>query len=167
MCNRIFSYTLIRGHIRIYGLTFAYKGWQHFHYVYSLPNRICITQLTGPRIIDAPLTLILNLGQGAARFLFCLYRMATLPVCVNSTKSRFSYPAYRTKNHWRSIDAHFATGISTLYHHFTWQNISSMVFWQPFYCLHVLSALSLHCSLIIHINRSFKSYYIVSGNCRY
>jgi len=32
--------------------------------------------------------------------------------------------------------------------------------------LHVLSPLSLHCSLIIHINTCFKTCYKVSGNCR-
>jgi len=50
----------------------AYNGWQHFHYVYSLPNRVCITQLTGPKIVEAPLTLIFKMGQGASRFLSCL-----------------------------------------------------------------------------------------------
>jgi len=35
------------------GFSFAYKRWQHFHYVYSLPNPVFISWLTGPKIIDA------------------------------------------------------------------------------------------------------------------
>ena len=53
-------------------LCFAYKGWQHVNSVYSLPNRVFVTRFTGPRIVDAPLTLIVKMGQGAWCFLCCL-----------------------------------------------------------------------------------------------
>jgi len=142
------------------------KGWQHFHYVYSLPNCVFVTRLTGPNIIDTPLTLIFKMGQVASRFFLCPCRMATLAVCVITTKSRLYYATYRTNTYWCCVDAYFATGISTIYCHFIWWIISLMVIWQPFYWLRVLSSLSLHCSLIIHINRFFKTYYRVSGNCR-
>jgi len=105
-------------------------------------------------------------AQGPSRFVSWLSRMETLPLCVITSKSRFYYTTYRTKNRWRSVDAHFATGISKIYNHFILQNISLMVFWQPFYCLHVLSSVSLHGSLLIHLNRSFNTYYKVSGKCR-
>jgi len=49
---------------------------------------------------------------------------------------------------------------------FHWANLSLMVFWQPLYRLHVLSPSSIDCSLIIHINISFKIYFKVSANCR-
>ena len=39
-----------------------------------------------------------------------------------------------------------------------------MVFWQLFYHLHVLFPLSLHCSLLMHINISCKIYIKVSAN---
>jgi len=42
-----------------FAFSFSYSGCQHFHYVYSLPNCIFITRLTAPKIVDAPLTLIL------------------------------------------------------------------------------------------------------------
>jgi len=38
---------------------FPYKGCQNCYYVYSLPKCIFITRLTAPKIVDAPLTLIL------------------------------------------------------------------------------------------------------------
>jgi len=144
----------------------AYKGCQYCDYVYSLPSRIFITPLTGPKIFDAPLTLIFEMWQGAFWVLFSLYRMPTLPLCIFTTKLRFYYPTYSTKNRWCTVDAHFAMGISTIYHHSIWRNISLTIFWQPFCLPQVLSSLSLHCSLIVHINRFFKTCDIVSGNCR-
>jgi len=33
--------------------------------------------------------------------------MPTHRLCVFTTKSRFDYPTYRTKNRWPSVDAHF------------------------------------------------------------
>jgi len=42
-----------------FAFSFPYKECQHFHYVYSLPDCVFITQLTAPTIVDAPLTLIL------------------------------------------------------------------------------------------------------------
>ena len=76
------------------------------------------------------------------------------------------YPGCKSKNLWPSIDAHFATGISATCKNSIWHWISVIVFWQPFYCFHLHSPLSLHCSLIIHINISFKIYFKVPANCR-
>ena len=95
--------------------SFAYKGRQRFDYVYSLPCPVFITRLTGPKIVDTPLTLILKMGQGACCILFCLYRMPTHWLCVFTTKSRFYYPTYRTKNRWRSIDGHFEDGVGSVF----------------------------------------------------
>ena len=50
--------------------------------------------------------------------------------------------------------------------HSIWHSVSFTVFWQPVYRLHVLSPLSLHCTLMIHMNISFKIYVKVSMNCR-
>jgi len=60
----------------------------------------------------------------------------------------------------------FAIGVSTLWYHLFWCNISLMVFWQPLYRLHILSPSSKHCSLRIVINISFKIYFKVSTNCK-
>jgi len=46
--------------------------------------------------------------------------------------------------------------VSAIWNNSISHTISVMVFWQPFYCLHVLLPLSLHLSLIIHINISLK-----------
>jgi len=88
----------------------AYRECQHIDYVYSLPSRVFITRHMGPKIVDAPLTLIFKMGQGACFLLFCLQRTPILWLCVFTTRSRFYYPTYRTKNRWRSVDAHFQDG---------------------------------------------------------
>jgi len=41
--------------------------------------------------------------------------MPTHRLCVFTTKSRFYYPTHRTKNHWRSIDAHFQDGAGSVF----------------------------------------------------
>jgi len=86
---------------------FAFNGWQHFHYVNSLPNRGLITGLTWTTIVDSPLTLIFELGQGAFLFFFCIQRLSGLLLCITTTKLLHNYQTYKTKNHWRSVDAHF------------------------------------------------------------
>ena len=65
---------------------FAYKGWQHFHYVYSLPNHVFISRHTRPEMVHAPLTLVFKMGQGASRFHFCVYRLSMLLLCITTTK---------------------------------------------------------------------------------
>jgi len=60
-----------------------------------------------PKIVDALLTLIFRLGMGPCRFLFCPSR---LPICWLSIPASKWHPnglTYKTKNRWRSIDAHF------------------------------------------------------------
>jgi len=52
--------------------SFAYKDSQYFVYDYVQPIAAQITQDTWPRIVDAPLTLILMMGQGAFYFPLCL-----------------------------------------------------------------------------------------------
>ena len=51
---------------------FAYRGCQYIEYVYSLPSRIFITRHIGPKIVDALLTVIFKMGQGACFLLCCL-----------------------------------------------------------------------------------------------
>jgi len=82
------------------------------------------------------------------------------------TNSHFNNLTSRTKNRWRSLDTHFATGLSALCNHSLWHRTSISVFWQSFYPLHVCFHWSLHCSLIVHINIFFKIYFKLSANCR-
>jgi len=93
---------------------FAYEVWLHFHDVYSIPNHIVISWLTGPKIIEALLTIIFKMGQGVSCFVFWLWRVAKLTLCVFVTKSHFNFPTYRTKNCWRSVDAHFQDGAGSI-----------------------------------------------------
>ena len=166
------------------------------------------------KLVDAWLTPIFTMGQGANHYLFSQQRRPIHWLCTVTTKSHLNYLTYKTKNHWCSIDAHFqngaasmwlsllrikpanttfvnghtrlphqvpwyktnncwpsvdahfAMGVSTICYHLIWPNISLSVFWLPLYRLHVLSHSALHCSLIIHINISFKIYFKVSANCR-
>jgi len=69
---------------------FVYKGWQHSYYVWLLPNCVFSTQLTGPEMIDAPLTLIFKMGQGVSGFLFCIYTLSMLLLCITTTKLLFN-----------------------------------------------------------------------------
>jgi len=60
-----------------------------------------------PKILDTPLRLIMKIGQGAFRILFCLYRLPIHGLDITTTKSLVDYMTYLTKNCWRSVDAHF------------------------------------------------------------
>jgi len=118
------------------------------------------------RSVGAALTLIFIMGQGASYFLFCLKRRRMQWLYITTINSHYINLTYRTKNRWHSIDAHFATGVSAFHNHLLWHRTSIIVFWQSFYPLHVCFPLSLHCSLIVHINISFKICCKVSANCR-
>jgi len=110
--------------------------------------------------------LIVNIAQGACHFPFYQYSQPILWLCITITKSLSNYLTYNTKNRWHIFDANFAIGGSAIWNHFVWYSISVLVFWHPFYH-HVLSPLSLNCSLIIQINVSFQIYFKVSANCRW
>jgi hypothetical protein len=125
-----------------------------------------ITHDSRPNIIVALLMLNLKMGQGDCSIFFCLKRRPIQWLSITTINLHFENLTYRTKNHWCSVDAHFATGVSTLCHHSLWHRISITVFWLSFYPHHVCFHFSLHFSLIMHKNISFKLYFIVSTNCR-
>jgi len=78
----------------------------------------------------------------------------------------WSSATWITQDAWPEIvDTHFAMGVSPICENSIWHRRSVMVFWQPFYLFHLLSSLSLHCSLIIHTNIFFKIYFKVSADC--
>jgi len=87
-------------------------------------------------------------------------------IMYNNDKITFNYLTQKIKNCLHSIDSiHFATGTSAKYFYIMWYIKSLVMFWQPCYRLHVLSPLSQHCSLIIHMNISLKFYFKLSPNC--
>jgi hypothetical protein len=68
-------------------LCFAYKGCKSVYYEYQQPNHIPLKLLTCLKISDVPLTLILRMGLLLFRFLFRLYRLRILLLCITTSKS--------------------------------------------------------------------------------
>jgi len=147
-------------------LSFAYKASQY--HISELPQPIAmqITNDARPKIVDALLTIISRMGQGACCSLFCLNSQPIPHWLMAATNRHEDYQWCKTKNCWPSVDAHFAMSLSTICYHLFWPNISLMVFWHHLNCLHVHSPSSIHRSLMIHINISVKIYFEVSANCR-
>ena len=85
----------------------AYTGGQCFQYASKRPNLWSITWLTRPKIVDAPLTLIFKIGQGACSLLFGLEWRPILSICIKMAMSLINYRTYMTKNHWLTVDAQF------------------------------------------------------------
>ena len=104
-------------------------------------------------------------GAGTVWLSLCLWRQPIPHLWMAGSNHFADYQWWETENHWRSITAYFAMGVSTICFHILRHSISLMVFWQPLYCLHVLSPSSLHCSSIIHLNLFFRIYFTVSANC--
>jgi len=90
--------------------SFAYKRRQLFVNDYVQPIAHKITHDTWPRILNAPLTLIFMMGQGACYYLFCQYKQPILRLWLRATYRPAHNPKYVTKNRWRSVDAHFHDG---------------------------------------------------------
>jgi len=93
-----------RKHIAV---VFASKASQYIIYIYLQPVAPWITQDAKPKLVDAPLTLIFTMWQGLYLNPFCLYRLQIRRLCITATKSHFNYLTYRTRNRWRTIDAHY------------------------------------------------------------
>ena len=72
--------------------SFADKDSQLVVYDYVQPIAYKITHDTWPRIIDASLTLIFMMGQGACYHVFCLYKPPTLRLWLRATYRPADYP---------------------------------------------------------------------------
>ena len=68
-----------------------------------------------PIILDALLTLIFKMGQGACQFLIFLYRQPILHLWLCATYRHSDYPECKTNNHWLSIHTHFQDGVGSVY----------------------------------------------------
>jgi len=87
--------------------SFPYKGSQYFVYDWLQPVAPQITEDTRPTIVDAPLTLILTMGQGWNSTLFFLYSKPEYQFWLSATYRRSDHPARKTKDSWHCVDAHF------------------------------------------------------------
>jgi len=76
------------------------------------------TQDTWPTVLDALLTLIVNMGQGRYCNLFYLSGRPIIPVWLSSTYWRCDYPGRRSGRslmlRWRSVDAHFQDEVGSV-----------------------------------------------------
>jgi len=81
---------------------------------------------------------------------FCLSRQPILQLCTIMSESIFNHQTYMTYYCWRSVNAHFATAVSTICNHLIWHSSWFKLFWRPFWCFHLLSSWSLCCSIVIH-----------------
>ena len=92
----------------------------------------CYTKITQDRaaiILDTALTLIIRRGQYLVYewlqpnvTLFCQGRLPLHRLWIAVTRSLFKYHTYKTKDRWRSIDAHFQDGAGGL--------IQSFLIWK-------------------------------------
>jgi len=109
--------------------SFAYKDGQYRIDEFLPPIASPITQDASPNIVDAPIMIIVKMGQGACRFLFCPQRWPMSHLWLSATNYHSNYSMCQTKNHWCSIDAHFLMGVSALCNHVISHSISLIVFW--------------------------------------
>jgi len=144
---------------------FAYKGCQCNNYAKKRFNHVTITILTKPNVVDARFTLILRMVQWLCRFLVFQWMLSIQPLCYIAMKSFHTYHTYKIKNHWRSVDAHFAIGVSAICNQLILYYLLFILFWLPCQRFHWLSFWLLHCPLIMQINISFKIYFAVPTKC--
>ena len=98
------------------------KGSQCLVYEWLQLITTGVTQDEQPKIVDAPWTLISRMGQWQCSILFCQGRLSLSWLWIAATRSHFNYLTYKTKNRWRSVDAHFQDGAGSLILSFlTWK----------------------------------------------
>jgi len=88
-------------------LSLAFKGGQYSIDDSLQPFTTLITRDAKPNIVDASLTLIFMMGQGACRFILVLQRRPILHLWQPATIHNSDYRWCNTKNRWHSIDVHF------------------------------------------------------------
>jgi len=103
LCWRSFSES---GRERV-AFSFANIGNLYHIYEYLQPITTQINHDAKPKIIDALLMLIFNMGQGACRFLFCIWMQPIPHFWMYAFNSHSDYKRCKTKNRWHSFDSHF------------------------------------------------------------
>jgi len=66
------------------------------------------------KIIDALLTLILMMRQGACHCWYSQWRLPISDKCMSATNRNINYPRCEAKNRWCTVDAHSQNGAVTL-----------------------------------------------------
>jgi len=85
---------------------FTHKGSQYSNYGLLLLHSPVIIKDARPKIIDAPLTLSSRMGHRPCWFPFYLQSRPILPLSKNVTMQPSDCGKRKTRNCWRSIDAH-------------------------------------------------------------
>jgi len=86
--------------------SFAYKRGRYVSYGQQRAHRLPINSLTNPKVVEAPLSLIFRMMLLLCRCLFCLLRLAIHWLWITVSKSLPNWVANKSKNSWRSSDAH-------------------------------------------------------------
>ena len=69
-----------------------------------------LSMMEGPTIVDAPLTLIFQLGQTARRVHFYQWKQPILWLCLTIARLFFKYLIFITEYCWHFVDTHFQHG---------------------------------------------------------
>ena len=115
---------------------FGCKGGQYFDHVSQRPSLLLNIRLTRPKIIDASLMLISRSGQQWSHLPYYLYKRPIQWLWMDVTMLPFDCWKCRTKNHWRSDDAHLndiltVIGCYTIVSKKAWSR-----YWQPMICFY-------------------------------
>jgi len=113
LCWRSF-WTWGREHVTV---CFSYNGGQYLIYDWLEPITSQNTTDARPKIIHAPLMLIVKMGQGACSYEFCVWRWLIVWLCITMTESILNCLEYKTWHCSCSIDPHFAMAISAICNH--------------------------------------------------
>jgi hypothetical protein len=91
----------------------AYQTSHNFVYIYQQPHCAFINHDGRQKIVNALLTLIFRIRKWVCPFLFGLYRLSVLYLCITQTKSLFNCQTSKTKTWWHSVDCNFQDGAET------------------------------------------------------
>jgi len=58
---------------------------------------------------------VFRMEKWQCHILFCVQRLPIGRLCITANKSIANYLTYQTKNHWRSVNAHFHNGAETVH----------------------------------------------------
>jgi hypothetical protein len=92
----------------------AHKISQNSIYRHLWLSRALINHPARPKIVDAPLTLIFRMGQGACLFFFWVRKRPIHPLWTFASNHHLDYSWCKTKNHWRAVDYHVQNGATSV-----------------------------------------------------
>jgi len=98
--------SFLGGSSNIVSSSFAHNGRQYYDYGWMPLHSPVIIQDASSEIIDAPLTLISMMAQGACCLPFWLVWRPILLLWIDATMQSYDYWMGKTINCWHSVDAH-------------------------------------------------------------